>query len=251
VDEVRRAVRWLCEQGCDFIKVAATGGMMTEGSNPWAAQYSVAELQVLVDEAHRLGRHVAAHVLSAPGLANVLEVGVDTVEHVWSITGARQDYDPLLAERMARQGLIGSVTAHNALRSLLPEMPAANLDLLRERLGVHRLLRQAGVRLVLHSDATGPPTDFGGIALSIQVLVRGLDYSVHEAIHACTGLAARAIGLGDEVGELVPGKRADLVLVDGDPGTELAALGRVHQVWRDGEILVDGGHLIGSGRPHS
>jgi imidazolonepropionase-like amidohydrolase len=60
----------------------------------------------------------------------------------------------------------------------------------------------------------------------------------------------RAVGLGVEVGELVPGKRADLVLVDGDPGTELAALGRVHQVWHDGEIVVDDGHLIGSGSAH-
>jgi imidazolonepropionase-like amidohydrolase len=246
-DEVRRTVRWLCEQGCDFIKVAATGGMMTDGSNPWAAQYSAAEMQVIVDEAHRLGRHVAAHVLSAPGLANVLEAGVDTVEHVWSSAGARRDYDPLLAERMARQGMFGSVTVSDALWRLLPELSTANLELMHERLAVHRLLREAGVPLVLHSDATGPPNHFGGMALGIQVLVRGLDYSVHEAIHACTGLAARAIGLGDQVGEVIPGKRADLVVVDGDPGVDLVSLGRVHQVWRDGEIVVDGGRLIDRG----
>lgn len=243
-DEVRHAVRWLCEQGVDFIKIMATGGMMTPGSNPWMAQYSAEELHIAVEEAHRLGRRVAAHSLSAPGLANVLEAGVDTVEHVWSITGAPQDYDPRLAERMARQGVFGSVTAHSALRSLLPDQPSADRYLLRERLEIHRRLRSAGVRLVLHSDAGGPPTRFEDMALGIEVLVRGMDHSVEEAIHACTGLAATAIGLGGEIGRIAPGYRADLVLLDGDPTAELSALRRVHQVFRDGALVVEDGLLV-------
>jgi imidazolonepropionase-like amidohydrolase len=198
----------------------------------------------VVDEAHRLGRHVAAHVLSASGLANVLDAGVDTVEHVWSITGARQDYDPGLAERMARLGVVGSVTGHSALRSLLPDQPTGDLDLLRRRLDTHRQLRVAGVRFVLHSDATGPPPRFDEMALGVEVLVRGLDHSVEEAVHACTGLPASAIGLGDELGTVAPGKRADLLLIDGDPTVELGALRRVHQVFRDGALVVDAGRLV-------
>jgi imidazolonepropionase-like amidohydrolase len=245
-DEVRRTVRWLCEQEVDFIKVMATGGMMTPRSNPWMAQYSVDDLRLVVDEAHRLGRHVAAHVLSSPGLANVLTAGVDTVEHVYSITGARQDYDPSLADRMARQGLFGSVTAHDGLRSLLPDQPQGNLELLRLRLTVHRQLREAGVRLLLHSDATGPPTAFDSFGLGIEVLVRGMDYTVHEAIHACTGLAAEALGLAAETGSIVPGKRADLLLVDGDPVEDLTALRRVHKVFRNGELVVQDGQMVPS-----
>jgi imidazolonepropionase-like amidohydrolase len=174
----------------------------------------------------------------------VLEAGVDTVEHVWSITGAPQDYDPRLAERMARQGVFGSVTAHSALRSLLPDQPSADRYLLRERLEIHRRLRSAGVRLVLHSDAGGPPTRFEDMALGIEVLVRGMDHSVEEAIHACTGLAATAIGLGGEIGRIAPGYRADLVLLDGDPTAELSALRRVHQVFRDGALVVEDGLLV-------
>ncbi len=247
--EIRRAVRWLCESEVDFIKVVATGGMMTPGSNPWMAQYSADDLRVVVHEAHRLGRHVAAHVLSSPGLRNVLEAGVDTVEHVYSITGAHQDYDPALANRMAQQGVVGSITAHDGLRSLLPGQRSGDLQLLRRRLATHRQLREAGVRLVLHSDATGPPTTFDGMALGIQVLVRGMDYSVQDAIHACTGLAAQAIGVSDEVGTIAPGKRADLVLVDGDPSADLSALGRVYQVFRDGQVVVERAHLAISALP--
>jgi imidazolonepropionase-like amidohydrolase len=243
-DEVRRAVRWLCEQDVDFIKVMATGGMMTPGSNPWMAQYSVDDLRVVVDEAHRLGRHVAAHVLSSPGLANVLAAGVDTVEHVYSITGARQDYDPSLADRMARQGLFGSVTAHDGLRSLLPDQPQGDLELLRLRLTVHRRLREAGVRLLLHSDATGPPTAFDSFGLGVEVLVRGMDVPLHEAIHACTGLAAEALGVAGETGSIAPGKRADLVLLDGDPTVDLTAMRRIYKVFRNGELVVQDAQMV-------
>jgi imidazolonepropionase-like amidohydrolase len=78
------------------------------------------------------------------------------------------------------------------------------------------------------------------------VLVRGMDYTVHEAIHACTGLAAEALGLAAETGSIVPGKRADLLLVDGDPVEDLTALRRVHKVFRNGELVVQNGQMVPS-----
>jgi imidazolonepropionase-like amidohydrolase len=233
-DELRAAVGALIDAGVDFVKVMATGGMMTPGSNPYAAQYSQGELEVVVTEAHARGRRVAAHVLCADGLRNAVGARVDTVEHCWTITGARQDYDAALAVPMARAGVFGSVTAHGALRSLLR---VGDLDELRRRLDAHRRFREAGVRMVVHSDAGTPGTAFGDFALSVEVFMHGLGTTVSEAITAATSIPAEALGIDSEVGTIEAGKRADLLIVEGDLPADVQALRRVRHVIVDGTPL--------------
>jgi imidazolonepropionase-like amidohydrolase len=235
-DEVRAAVRELVDEGVDFIKVMATGGMMTPGSDPYRPQYSQVELDALVTEAHRLSRRVAAHVLCAAGLRLALNAGVDTIEHGWTITGRRQDIDDELALRMARDGAIGSVTAHHALRTLLRDGEVGEL---RSRLAGHRRFRERGVRLVVHSDAGTPGTAFGAFAESVEVYRVGLETSLSEAIAAATSTAAAALGIESEIGAVKPGLRADLLAVEGDLREDPLGLRRVRRVIRDGRSLVE------------
>lgn len=81
VEEIRKAVRKSCEHDVDVIKVMASGGNMTRGSNPMMPQYEVEELRALVNEAHRLKRRVAAHTLESKSIRRAIAAGVDTLEH--------------------------------------------------------------------------------------------------------------------------------------------------------------------------
>jgi imidazolonepropionase-like amidohydrolase len=80
-DDVRRAVRRHHKMGTDLVKVMSTGGFMTRGSAPWYAQFTADQLRAAVDEAHRVGKKVAAHAHGVDGIARAVEAGVDTIEH--------------------------------------------------------------------------------------------------------------------------------------------------------------------------
>lgn len=237
---VRAAVTELVTEGVDFIKVMVTGGMMTPGSDPYYPQYNRDTLHALVAEAHSADRRVAAHVLSAEGLRLAIDSGIDTIEHGWTITAARQDVDDALAAEMVNAGIYGSVTAHHALRTLLQN---GDVDDLRRRLASHRHFRNAGVRTVVHSDAGTPGTRFSDFALSVEAFKVGLETSVTEAIEAATALPAHAIGRGDDLGTVESGKRGDLIAVEGDLRDGPHVLRRIHTVLLRGRVVVSAGVL--------
>lgn len=248
-DAVRRAVRRAVQQGADFIKIVATGGMMTPGSNPRRAQFSADELKEAVAEAHRLGKRVAAHVLGTEGIAAALEAGVDTLEHcLWLAATEEQecDYPPALLKEMARRSVWWGHTLVGRFRELLPDpeapeqLQAEQLRCLRAEMEGFRRMLDAGARMMLSSDAGVMQTPFEGFVDSLEVAARGMGLSPLSVIEACTRVPAEALGLGDEVGTLTPGRRADLLVVEGDPSVEISALRNVALVLRDGEIVARG-----------
>jgi imidazolonepropionase-like amidohydrolase len=241
-DEMRRATRSLCRDGVDFIKVMATGGMLTPRSNPAAAQYSVAELKACVEEAHRLGRRVAAHVLCSEGIRVSVAAGIDTIEHCWSIAGGLQDADDETIQRLAASGSFGSVTAHRSLRGFLGE-GTVGLAELRRRLAPHRAMRQAGVPLPVHSDAGIPGTRFESFRLSVEAYRRGLETSIEEAVRAATHIPAAALGMGDLLGKVEHGYISDLVVVRGHPNNDDFLSSDVLLVMLAGEPVVENGRI--------
>src|SRR5207247_584292 len=110
VDDVRKAVREQLRAGADVIKLVATGGVMTPGVDPRAAQLTLDELRAGVDEAHRARRRIAAHAMADEGIAWCLDAGIDTIEHGVFLTEA-------LAARMATQGtaLVATLIAPHAI----------------------------------------------------------------------------------------------------------------------------------------
>ena len=231
--ELRSAARTLADEGVDFVKVMATGGMMTAGSNPYAAQYTPAELTELVLEARRLDLRVAAHALSAEGVRAAVAAGVSTLEHCVTTTAARQDYDPALNAGIAAAGIVVGVTAHRPLRDLLRRGDTAAI---RDRLAPHRQLRDAGALVNVHSDAGTPGSTFDALAESIEIFQIGMGATTAEAVAAATSIAARALGLEAQTGLLAPGYLADLVVLDGDLATDVRALRRVVAVVRSGVV---------------
>ena len=232
-DELREAVTTLADDGVDFVKIMATGGMMTSTSDPYSAQYTADQLGVVVRAARERSKSVAAHALSAEGVRAAVAAGVSTIEHCVTTTSARQDYDPALNARIVEAGITVGVTAHNPLRTLLG---AGDLAGIRQRLTPHRELYTAGVVLTVHSDAGTMGTSFDRFAESIEIFKIGMEISVSEALRAATSTAARALGIENETGRLIPGLAADLLVLEGDLGLDVRVLRRVVRVARAGDL---------------
>ncbi|MFN8518613.1 MAG: amidohydrolase family protein [Chloroflexota bacterium] len=245
-DAIRREVGRLAAEGADVIKVMVTGGMSTPGSRPGVPQYATAEVRAAVETAHAAGLRVAAHVLGSAGVRVAIDAGVDTLEHGWTVTGGDQQFDPAMVPDIAASGIVASVTAHEKPRQLLPGelTPTGDLAELRRRLTPHRVVAAAGVPFMVHSDCGPYHTRYDRFGLSIRVFHEGMGVPVERAIAAATSVPAKALGLGDSVGAVAPGRRADLVLLDGDPTRDPGALTRVVRVLLGGRVAVEAGRLV-------
>ena len=118
VDECRAAVRQLIKEGADFIKITATGGS-TATSHPFRPSFNVDELTAIIEEAHKFGKHAAAHCASSQGMVNTLDAGIDTIIHAYfKEPDGTFMYRPEIADRIAEQGVFVNPTMHQARNRL-------------------------------------------------------------------------------------------------------------------------------------
>ena len=245
-----RVARELLDRGVDCLKIMATGGNLSADSRPELAQYSAAELAVVVDQAHQRGRKVTAHAHARAGIANAVEAGVDSLEHCSWIGPTGRDYDPALVERMVRNGTFVDFTPAVSYR--LVEGPQEGWSELRARLRQVRETRlptmvpmwKAGVRFSFGSDAGTPFTYFEDFALVLEQSVLEAGLPAHVVIAAATGTAARSLGISGETGTIEIGKAADLLLIEGDPLADIRAIRRVSRVYRSGRLVVRDGRVV-------
>jgi imidazolonepropionase-like amidohydrolase len=242
-DELRAAVRVRAERGADVIKVMASGGLMTAGTDVLACQYRPEQLRTVVEEAHAAGLPVTAHAHGLPAVIQAAEAGVDGIEHCSCLTEHGIDVPENLLERLAANRVVVCPTMG---RNLAAGTPPPAILALQQRTGTtweHRLalvglLHRAGVALVSGVDAgisEGKP--HGILALAVADLVDA-GIPAAEAIASATSLAADACGLGDRKGWLRAGYDADLVIVDGDPLTDIGALAAVSAVYLNGRAVA-------------
>jgi imidazolonepropionase-like amidohydrolase len=231
--EVRRGVRMRVKAGVDVIKIMATGGHMTHGTNPALPQYTVAELQAAVEEAHRLGRMLTAHAHGPGGIANAVAAGVDCIEHCSFRVGSGRQADPRLVQRIAEQRIAVSPTVGVApnTRPGLSTLQESFLPILED---MHR----AGVRLIGGSDAGVSPSKPHNVLPYTVAFLGRAGLSNVEALAAATSVGAEACGVGDRKGSVKPGKDADLFAVSGDPTRDLGALLDVTAVFRAGQRVL-------------
>jgi imidazolonepropionase-like amidohydrolase len=239
-DEIRKAVREQLRDGADFIKVMTTGARSNELEDPEPLQLIDAELEALVDEAHRMGVTVAAHAEGLDGTAAAIAHGIDTIEH-----GMYLHRRPDLLERMAAQGQVlvptlggyywmaGIDEAIDLARAtsapdMVPELVALAHHNLSEGTTSMRSAHAHGVRIALGSDREGLRGEDTALEL-VRMVHHGLP--ADEALRAATANAAEAVGLGDHVGTVTPGRVADLVVVDGDVLSEPELLLDPARIW--------------------
>lgn len=250
--ELRAAVVERAERGVDVVKVMASGGFATPGTDQLGAQFTPAELAVLVEEAHRAGLPVVAHAHSLAGMRNAAAAGVDGIEHFTGLSaqqGARIDDDFL--REVARAGIDVDPTLGNdrSLHALMPAPPPAVAELMaRFRVGsfdefyasrIRELarLRRHGIRVVAGVDSgMGPMKRHGNVWRTVVEMVEA-GYPVAEALAAATSVAARACGLAGTTGRLAPGLAADILVVEGDLANDVDALSRPSAVLLNGVPL--------------
>ena len=247
-DEVIRAVRQMVEAGADFIKVMATGGMMTPGSQAGHSQFDLATLRALVTDAHRLKRHVAAHVLGADGCRDAIDAGVDTLEHCSWLTAdgirGQSTMDEAAVERIdaTHQSVHMTLAAMNRtpFRDMahLDALPADERERIRAAGANFRYMRERGVPHVVSTDAGVIDTPFHEFPLSVISAVVALDTTPVDAVHLVTGAAADAIGLSNLTGSLRAGYQADLLVVDGDAAENICNIARTASVYQGGREVV-------------
>jgi imidazolonepropionase-like amidohydrolase len=235
-DEMRKAVRERLRSGADFIKLMATGARSVVAEDPEPAQMTAAELHAIVDEAHRMGVRVAAHVEGLEGARLAINEGVDTIEH-----GLSLHREPRLLEAMAERGivLVPTLTTFHDLAERFRADFAPSLVAQAKRQAVEAgktllAARDAGVVLAMGYDS-GPP------GASAHELVRMAEAGLtpSQAIVAATSGSARALGLDDR-GIIAPGKVADVIVVDGDPLADPSILADTERI----ALVVQGGRPI-------
>ncbi len=224
-DEIRAVVARQVEHAVDWIKVMATGGVITKGTNPGDPQFETAELAAAVAEAGRHGRPVAAHCHGTEGIRRAAEAGVRTIEHCSFMGGAGfgSGVDREVVKRIAARGAWVSPTVNAGWKRFLA--PESKLAAFGTRMSeVLQGLRSEGVRLIASTDAGIPGVEHHRLPEALAVFAALAKLSNADALRSATSEAARALGIDATTGALRPGLAADILVVDGDPLGDLAAL---------------------------
>jgi imidazolonepropionase-like amidohydrolase len=234
-DQVRKVVREILHGGADFIKVIATGAVLTEGTVPSAPEFSEAEIRAAVEEAAMYETHVAAHAHGAEGIKRAVRAGVRSIEH-----GSLMDDESIAL--MAEHGtfLVADVWmgdwsieqgeregwSQNVMRKLRETTDA-------QREGFAKAV-EAGVRIAFGTDSGTYP--HGMNAKQFASMVK-YGMTPVEAIRSATVVAAELLGWSDRVGALEPGLFADLIAVEGDVMNDVELLTDVAFVMKGGRVV--------------
>jgi imidazolonepropionase-like amidohydrolase len=231
----RAKVREVVKYGADLIKVCASGGVLSKGDLPGAAQYTLEELRAIAEEAHKLGRKVAAHAHGAQSIKDAIRAGIDSVEH-----GSLIDDEGIALAKQAGTFLVFDIYNDDFILQeglkvgMLPESIEKERQIGALQRENFRRAYKAGVRMAFGTDGGVYP--HGDNARQFAIMVK-LGMPPAEAIQSATIHAAELMGWADRVGTLEPGHFADLIAVEGDPLADITQLERVRFVMKNGEIV--------------
>ncbi|HYT79411.1 MAG TPA: amidohydrolase family protein [Actinomycetota bacterium] len=237
-EEMRRKVRELIRNGADVIKVATSGGVLSPRDDPRHAHFRMDELEVLVSEAAAAGMWVMAHAQASDGIKNAIRAGIRSIEHgVYlddqAVSMMLEKGTYLVPTLVAPQGVISAAEAG-------AQIPEASLAKAKDVVEIHReSFRKAvaaGVKVAMGTDSGVTP--HGENLRELPLMVEG-GMSPGQAIVATSATAAELMGVQDELGSLEPGKRADLVIVEGDVFDLKTLPERIEVVYRDGDRVID------------
>ena len=253
VEGMRLAARQMLKEGADFIKIMASGGG-TVGTYSQFPSYEVEEMRAAILEAHKIGKLASCHCIATESITRALDAGTDHIEHCsFMAPDTTWQYDEHIAQRVAASGVYVTGTLQVGLDSMTAmqeryaqgiatpeEVRIVTLTPHRNENGLAnmRYLHDLGVPIVAGNDAGWRYTGFGDFYKELQLLARA-GMTPLEAIHAATGRAAKACQLDGIVGTIAPGCAADLLVVQGDPATDLSALKVPAMVLQSGRTVVD------------
>jgi imidazolonepropionase-like amidohydrolase len=241
VDECRKAARYALREDADFIKIMATGGVLSQKDRPEYRQFTLEEIKAIVDEARAAGRFVHAHAQGTEGIKNAILGGVKVIAHAIYIdeecSALAKDLDVVVVPTLS---IVDRILAIGSKIGI----PEWGLKKAEEASKAHisniRKAYKLGVKIATGTDFCGGPLRMGDNALEIKLLVEKIGMEPKEALIAATRVAAEAVGLKDKVGTIEKGKIADLIAVSGDPLSNLDILmskDNIKLVIKEGKII--------------
>jgi imidazolonepropionase-like amidohydrolase len=235
IEAVQHKTREIIKYGADVIKICATGGVMSKGDDPNAAQYTLEEMKAIVADAHRLGRKVAAHAHGAQGVIWASEAGVDSVEH-----GHLMNDEAIATLKKNGTYLVPTLylvdwQREHAAEANLPDFLKHKMELVSAYgKGNAKKAFQAGVKIGFGTDAAVYPHGLNAHEFAVYV---SLGMTPLQAIQTATVNDADLLGWSDRVGTVEAGKFADIIAVDGDPLADVTTLQNVKFVMKGGEVV--------------
>jgi imidazolonepropionase-like amidohydrolase len=237
VDQMRATVRQILRYGADFIKIIATGAVLTSGTDPGLPEFTEAEIRAAVEEAELAGTFVAAHAHGAEGIKRAVRAGVRSIEH-----GSLMDDEAI--ELMAAYGtyLVADMYDGDYIIEEGPRLGYSE-EVMRKTILTNDVQREgfakcvkAGVRIAHGTDSGIFP--HADAAKNLAFYVR-FGLTPAEVVRSATRTAAELMGWQDRVGAIEPGLLADLIAVPGDPGEDVRILEDVPFVMKGGAVVKD------------
>jgi imidazolonepropionase-like amidohydrolase len=234
-DEVRMRVREILQGGADFIKMIATGAVLTSGTNPGVAEFSEEEMQAAVNEAGKYGTYVAAHAHGADGIKMAVRAGVRSIEH-----GSLVDDEGIALMKQKGTWLVADIYNGDYIDSV-GRREGWSAEILRKNTETTEAQREgfrkavaAGVKIAYGTDTGVYPFSMGAWQLAYMV-----EYGMTpmQAIQSATITAAQLLRWDDRLGSITPGKYADLIAVQGDAMADLKSFRNVGFVMKGGAVV--------------
>ena len=235
IEAVQHKTREIIKYGADVIKICATGGVLSKGDDPNAAQYTLDEMKAIVADAHRLGRKVAAHAHGAQGVIWASQAGVDSVEH-----GHLMNDEAIATLKKNGTYLVPTLylmdwQKENAKQANLPEYAKRKMETVSEMGQMNaKKAFAAGVKIGFGTDAAVYPHGLNAHEFAAYVRI---GMTPLQAIQTATINDADLLGWSDKIGTIEAGKFADIVAVDGDPLQDVTTLQSVKFVMKGGEVV--------------
>jgi len=232
-DNVRRVVRQVLKRGADWIKLCVSGGLagIHKGDHPSIVEFTPEEVRAAVEEAHKRRRKVMVHGMAAESVKMAVEAGVDCIEH-----GNLLDNEAI--DMMARRNVSFVPTMSGIERVYERERDGGSADIAGMLWEVIAPQSKAVATCIERGILIGTGTDtLGSIRREIEMLA-DCGMSNAQALSSATHGSAKILGLAGESGHIAEGKRADLLVVEGDPLTDLKALGHIREVICRGQCVT-------------
>jgi imidazolonepropionase-like amidohydrolase len=239
-DEARRTVRTWVKMRVDLIKLLVTGGVMTDGSDVGALQWTPEELHAAISQAHQLGVRVAGHCHGGIGVKEAVKAGIDTIEH-----GTMLDEEAVSMMAKAGTFLVPTIIAgqhivdHGTAGGIAPHVVAKGQQIGEWHRKSVRMAHENGVKVAFGTDCGTPFNRPGENAIELRYMTE-CGFSTGEALEAATRVAADAAGLSDRLGTLTEGKLADIIVVTGDPLADITIMAKGANI----QWVVKGGAVV-------
>ena len=238
-DACLKAVRTQLRSGVDLIKIMATGGVMTKGVEPGNAQFTIDEMKVMIEEAHKAGRKTATHAQGLQGIKNALYAGIDSIEH-----GCFLDDECL--ERMKEQNtfLVPTLCAPQCIidkgveNGVAQYMVDKTLKVKDAHVESVKKAYEKGIPIALGTDAGTPFNYHNNTAYEMELLAR-LNIPNMDILKMATINSARCVGVEKDYGSIEVGKQANLVCLNENPLENISNVRKINRVIQSGKIVVN------------